>query len=74
MRLRARMRMLESPGWTYKTIVPTITKNALRGDSGTAKKVGADGHIVQRGSHAELVAQDGLYRTLYDLQQGTESK
>ncbi len=26
------------------------------------------GHIVQRGTHAELVAQDGLYRHLWELQ------
>jgi ATP-binding cassette subfamily B protein len=26
------------------------------------------GHIAQRGTHAELVAQDGLYRRIYDLQ------
>lgn len=31
----------------------------------------ADGRIVQSGSHAELMAQEGLYRTLYGLQQGT---
>ncbi len=33
----------------------------------------AEGRIVQRGSHAELLAEDGMYRTLYDLQQGNES-
>src|SRR3989454_1756538 len=27
-----------------------------------------DGHIVQRGTHDELVAQPGLYRRIYDLQ------
>lgn len=27
-----------------------------------------DGRIVQRGSHAELLAQGGLYRRLYELQ------
>jgi ATP-binding cassette subfamily B protein len=26
------------------------------------------GHIVQRGTHAELLAQSGLYREIYDLQ------
>lgn len=30
----------------------------------------AGGKIVQRGTHAELAGQNGLYRTLYDLQQG----
>jgi ATP-binding cassette subfamily B protein len=28
----------------------------------------ADGHVVQRGTHDELVAQSGLYRRIYDLQ------
>src|SRR5262249_2336521 len=28
----------------------------------------ADGRIVQRGTHDELVAQPGLYRRIYDLQ------
>jgi subfamily B ATP-binding cassette protein MsbA len=28
------------------------------------------GRLVQQGSHDELIAQDGLYRTLYELQQG----
>jgi ABC-type transport system involved in cytochrome bd biosynthesis fused ATPase/permease subunit len=27
-----------------------------------------DGHIVERGTHLELVAQGGLYREIYDLQ------
>jgi ATP-binding cassette subfamily B protein len=27
-----------------------------------------DGRIVERGSHSELLAQDGLYRRIYDLQ------
>ena len=26
------------------------------------------GHIVQRGTHMELLAQGGLYREIYDLQ------
>jgi ABC-type multidrug transport system fused ATPase/permease subunit len=30
----------------------------------------ADGKVMQSGSHAELMDQDGLYRTLYQLQQG----
>jgi len=28
----------------------------------------ADGRIVQRGRHAELLRQGGLYREIYDLQ------
>jgi ABC-type transport system involved in cytochrome bd biosynthesis fused ATPase/permease subunit len=27
-----------------------------------------DGAVVQRGTHHELLAQGGLYRTIYDLQ------
>jgi ABC-type multidrug transport system fused ATPase/permease subunit len=27
-----------------------------------------DGRIVQRGTHAELLAQEGLYRTIYEMQ------
>jgi ATP-binding cassette subfamily B protein len=27
-----------------------------------------DGHIVERGRHKELLAQDGPYRQIYDLQ------
>lgn len=27
-----------------------------------------DGHIVQRGRHAELLAQGGLYREIHDLE------
>jgi ATP-binding cassette, subfamily B, multidrug efflux pump len=29
-----------------------------------------DGRIVERGSHAELLAQGGRYRRLFDLQMG----
>lgn len=31
----------------------------------------AEGKIVERGSHQELMNKSGLYRTLYDLQQGS---
>ena len=27
------------------------------------------GHIAQQGTHAQLLAEDGLYREIYDLQQ-----
>jgi ATP-binding cassette subfamily B protein len=33
----------------------------------------ADGQIVQRGRHAELLAQGGLYREIYDLQLSQQS-
>jgi ATP-binding cassette subfamily B protein len=33
----------------------------------------ADGHIVQRGRHAELLSQGGLYREIYDLQLSQQS-
>ena len=26
------------------------------------------GHIVQKGTHAELVEQDGIYRQIFDIQ------
>ena len=26
------------------------------------------GHVVQRGTHAELLTQEGLYRTIFDLE------
>ena len=31
-----------------------------------------EGRIVQQGSHSELLDQEGLYRTLYQLQQGND--
>ncbi len=30
----------------------------------------AEGNIVQKGTHTELMACEGLYRTLHQLQQG----
>jgi ATP-binding cassette subfamily B protein len=32
------------------------------------------GHIVQRGTHEELLAQDGFYRRIYDLQARIEDE
>ena len=34
----------------------------------------ADGRIVQRGRHAELLAQGGLYREIYDLQLSQQNR
>jgi len=34
----------------------------------------ADGHIVQRGRHAELLRQGGLYREIYDLQLSQQNR
>ena len=34
----------------------------------------SEGKIVQTGSHAELMAAGGLYRTLFELQQGESPK
>jgi ABC-type multidrug transport system fused ATPase/permease subunit len=31
------------------------------------------GRVVQQGSHRELMAQGGLYRTLFELQQGEQT-
>ena len=31
-----------------------------------------DGRIQDRGCHAELIAHDGLYKTIYDIQQGKD--
>jgi len=31
-----------------------------------------DGHLVQEGTHQELMAADGLYKTLFELQQGEQ--
>ena len=32
------------------------------------------GQIVQRGTHRELLAQDGIYRRIYDLQSRIEDE
>jgi ATP-binding cassette, subfamily B, bacterial len=32
------------------------------------------GHIVQRGSHEELIAQEGIYRRIYDMQARVEGE
>jgi ATP-binding cassette subfamily B protein len=33
-----------------------------------------DGHVLQRGTHAELMAQPGFYRQVYDLQARMEDE
>ena len=33
-----------------------------------------DGRIVEQGTHAELAAKPGLYRTICDIQQGKEAE
>ena len=63
--------------------IPEKTTTAIAGPSGGGKTtltslvarfwVVDNGHIVQRGTHAELAAQDGIYRTFVEGRQEAAS-